>query len=130
MQPTARRGILDNMTTRRRPVADLDVRITAEINRLRELLPGRPSKVELAVLAGFAPYHGARVLRAEPMQAWTVGDLCAYAAAVGTSASAVLSAIGVDLPGQSLEERILADPDISPTDKGVLVGMVGLMRRR
>ena len=126
----AKRGKMVCMTARRRPVSDLDVKITAEINRLREARPERPSKTELAVAAGFAPYHGARMLRGEPMQSWTVGDLCAYCAALGTSASAVLAAIGVDLPGQSLEERILADPDITPTDKGVLLGMVGLMRRR
>lgn len=114
--------------TRRRPASDIDAAISAEVNRLRAV--AELTQQELGERAGKDYYHAQRMLRPSgPRQSWTVAELLDYAAALGVSATSILAAAGAITPDVSLLERIIADPDLSPSDKTTLANMVQVMHQ-
>ncbi len=110
----------------RRPVTDVDDRISRALERL---MPEGMPRYRLAELAGRDASHAARLFQRPPRQTWTIEDLSDYAGALGSTVTAVLMAAGVDAPSESLVERILADPELTASDAGILVGMLQVMRR-
>jgi hypothetical protein len=118
----------------RRPVTDVDRRLTVEILRLRARIDPQPSGVEIAERAGRSIELVRRLLpglrdgEPSPHQAWMVADLVDIARALDARPTDVLIAAGIDTIERSLAEAIIADPDLTPADKATLVRMADMMR--
>lgn len=100
--------------------------ISAAILRLKS---DDEPRYRLAERAGKSADHALRMFSSPPRQAWTVNDLADYADALGVHLLDVLTAAGLQPPGQSLTERILVDPELSASDAGILVSLLAIMRR-
>lgn len=104
----------------------MDVAITAEVNRLRLL--GELTQEQLGARTGRGYDHVQRMIGAgRPRQSWTIGELADYGRALGVDIGSILVAVGVSTPQVSLLERIIGDPDLTPTDKTTLANMVQVM---
>lgn len=122
---------VDIVARERRPVTDLDHAITRALDGLRlTRFRGQVTRKDLAIAAVGRAHHALRMMReAGPRQSWSVNELAAYARALDVSVSTVLMAAGVELPDATIEEAILADATLAPSDKGTLIGLVQTMRR-
>ena len=121
--------------SQRHPASARDAAISAVVDELRLLRFPDVTRADLSRKAGRSDHHGLRLLRVPrggdkpaPRQAWTVGDLVDYAAALGVSPSTILVAAGLEQPDRTVEEVILADPTLSPSARGTILTMVGALR--
>lgn len=127
--PPPRRG-----PSSRRPVTDVDRALTVEVLRIRAALDPRPSGVEIAERSGCSIDLVRRLLpglrdgEPSPHQAWMVTDLVEISRALGARPTDVLVAAGIDTADRSLTEAIIADPELTPSDKAVLVRLAESMR--
>lgn len=117
---------------RRFPPTELDRAVTAEINRQRNLrFVGERaiSKEELAVMAGKSAPHASRALPDNgPRQAWTLADMSAYAAALGTDLRSLLVGAGVIPAGGDSIDVVLADRSLPDRSARMIVEMIRLAR--